>query len=60
MSDIKEGNWNVQKRKLKQQFPVLTDRDLMYWDGKKDKMLEKLQVKLGKSRNELNAIVAGI
>jgi uncharacterized protein YjbJ (UPF0337 family) len=60
MSDIKEGNWNVQKRKLKQQFPVLTDRDLMYWDGKKDKMLEKLQVKLGKSRNELNAIIAGI
>jgi uncharacterized protein YjbJ (UPF0337 family) len=60
MSDVKEGNWNVQKRKLKQQFPVLTDRDLMYWDGKKDKMLEKLQVKLGKSRNELNAIIAGI
>ena len=58
MSDIKEGNWNDQKRKLKQQFPILTDRDLMYWDGKKDVMLEKLQIKLGKSRDELNAIIA--
>ncbi len=60
MSDTKEGNWNEQKRKLKKQFPDLTDRDLMYWDGKKDKMLEKLQVKLGKSRNELDAIIAAM
>jgi uncharacterized protein YjbJ (UPF0337 family) len=60
MLNTKEGNWNEQKRKHKLKFPDLTDRDLMYWDGKKDKMLEKLQVKLGKSKNEMYALIAAL
>lgn len=53
-------NWNVQKGKLKQKFPALTDRDLMYFDGRKEEMLEKLQAKLGVSRNELGAILTSL
>ena len=48
-----KGNWNEQKGKLKQQFATLTDNDLMYEEGKRDEMLGMLQIKLGKSKEEL-------
>jgi len=48
-----KGNWNEQKGKLKQKFATLTDNDLMFEEGKKDEMLGKLQIKLGKSKEEL-------
>lgn len=51
-----KGSWNEQKGKLKQKFANLTDNDLMFEEGKKDEMLGKLQVKLGKTREELNKI----
>ena len=52
-----EGNWNEQKGKLKQKFAFLTDNDLMFEEGKKDEMLGKLQIKLGKSMEELHDII---
>lgn len=55
-----KGDWNEQKSKLKAKFPILTDGDLLYWDGKKEEMLAKLQVRLGKSRQELQAIMAAL
>jgi uncharacterized protein YjbJ (UPF0337 family) len=55
-----KGNWNEQKGRLKQKFAVLTDNDLMYKEGKKDEMLGKLQIKLGKSKEELQKILAGL
>jgi hypothetical protein len=52
-----KGNWNEQKGKLKQKFAALTDNDLMFLDGKKDEMLGKLQIKLGKTKEELEKIL---
>jgi uncharacterized protein YjbJ (UPF0337 family) len=52
-----KGNWNEQKGKLKQVFGILTDDDLMFEEGKKDEMLGKLQIKLGKSKEELHKII---
>lgn len=52
-----KGNWNELKGKLKQQFAVLTDNDLMYDEGKRDEMLGKLQIKLGKTKEELDKIM---
>ena len=52
-----KGNWNEQKGKLKQKFAVLTDNDLMYEEGKKDEMFGKLQIKLGKTREEINKLI---
>lgn len=52
-----KGNWNEQKGKLKQKFAVLTDNDLMFDEGKKDEMFGKLQIKLGKSKEELEKIM---
>ena len=54
------GNWNEQKGKLKQKFAILTDNDLLFEEGKKEEMLGKLQFKLGKTREELNAIIAAL
>ena len=55
-----KGDWEVQKRKLKQKFAKLTDNDLMFIEGKKDEMLGKLQIKLGKSKEELQKILKSL
>jgi len=52
-----KGNWNEQKGKLKQMFGILTDNDLMYKDGKKDEMFGRLQIKLGKTKEQLHEIL---
>lgn len=55
-----KGNWNQQKGFLKKQFATLTDNDLMYEEGKKDVMLGKLQIKLGKSKEELDTLLKSL
>jgi uncharacterized protein YjbJ (UPF0337 family) len=55
-----KGNWNEQKGKLKQLYATLTDDDLAFADGKKDEMLGKLQIKLGKTKEEFHKIIAGL
>jgi len=55
-----KGNWNQQKGLLKQKFANLTDNDLMYENGKKDEMLGKLQIKLGKSKEELDTLLKSL
>ena len=51
------GNWNERKGKLKQKFGFLTDNDLMFEEGKKEEMIGKLQIKLGKTKEELLKII---
>lgn len=55
-----KGNWNEQKGKLKKKFAVLTDNDLMYEEGMKDEMIGKLQIKLGKTKEELHEILKSL
>jgi uncharacterized protein YjbJ (UPF0337 family) len=55
-----KGIWNKQKGKLKQQFATLTDNDLMFEEGKKDEMLGKIQIKLGKTKEEFDKIMAAL
>jgi uncharacterized protein YjbJ (UPF0337 family) len=50
-----KGNWNEMKGKLKQNFAELTDNDLMFEEGQKDELLGKLQIKLGKTKEELES-----
>ena len=51
-----KGNWNDLKGKLKKKFAILTDNDLMFEEGQKDEMLGKLQITLGKSKEEIKEI----
>ena len=55
-----EGNWNEQKSKLKAKFSTLTDADLRYEEGKKDEMLKRVQVKLGKTKEEFQKIIEAL
>jgi uncharacterized protein YjbJ (UPF0337 family) len=55
-----KGNWNEQKGKLKMKFAILTDNDLMFAEGKQEEMMGKLQIKLGKSKEELQEIIAAL
>ena len=53
-----KGNWNESKGKLKQKFAILTDSDLLLVEGKQDEMLGRLQIKLGKTKEELHKILS--
>lgn len=53
-----KGGWLEIKGKLKQKFALLTDDDLLLVAGKKEELLGRLQTKLGKTRDELNRIIA--
>lgn len=52
-----EGTWEEQKAKLKLKFGVLSEEDLVFEPGKKEQMLENLQLKLGKTRSQLLALI---
>ena len=55
-----KANWNEQKGRLKQEFAILTDDDFLFAEGKKDEMFGKLQLKLGKSQQELKTIIESL
>lgn len=55
-----KGTWNEQKGKLKQKFAQLTDNDLLFEEGKKEEMMGRLQITLGKSKEELLAIISAL
>ena len=53
-----KGNWNETKAKLKQKYAVLTDNDLLLIEGKQDEMLGRLQIKLGKTKMEIQKLIS--
>ena len=53
-----KGNWNETKGKLKQKFALLTDSDMLLVEGKQDEMIGRLQVKLGKTKEEIHKIIS--
>ena len=55
-----KGNWEEQKGKLKQAFATLTDDDLLFAEGKKEEMMGRLQIKLGKTKEELHKILSDL
>ncbi|MFD0997758.1 hypothetical protein ACFQ21_00505 [Ohtaekwangia kribbensis] len=62
MNDKKnpEELWAMQKAKLKLIFAHLHEDDFQYDYGKKDVMLKNLELKLGKSREELEQLLLGL
>ena len=51
------GNWDERKGKLQEKLANLTGNDLMAEGGKTDEMLGKLELKLGKTKDELRQII---
>jgi uncharacterized protein YjbJ (UPF0337 family) len=54
------GNWEEQKGLLKQKFATLTDSDVIFSEGKKEEMFGRLQIKLCKTKEELNKIISAL
>jgi uncharacterized protein YjbJ (UPF0337 family) len=59
-SNEMKGSWNETKGKLKQKFAILIDSDLLFIAGKKEEMLGRIQKKLGKTKEELEAIIKSL
>ncbi|MFM9986409.1 MAG: general stress protein CsbD [Flavobacteriales bacterium] len=59
-NENEETTWKLQKAKLQQAYGTLTDNDLMILDGKKDELLERIRIKIGKTKDELMAFVKDI
>lgn len=55
-----KAEWNTLKTKLLKKFSVLTEEDLFFREGHKDEMLERLQLILGKNKEELIMIFDAI
>jgi uncharacterized protein YjbJ (UPF0337 family) len=54
------SNWEEQKGKLKKKIIALTDNELLFEDSKKEEIIERLQLQLGKTKEELNQIIGGL
>lgn len=54
---LTKENWSELKPKLKEDHPILTDKDLSYEEGKEEKILATLQEKLGKTKNEVTRMI---
>lgn len=46
-------NWDNIKRRLKEHYEDLTEKDVTYIEGKEEVLFENLQKKIGISRKEL-------
>lgn len=53
-----KGNWNETKGKLKQKFAILSDSDLLLAEGKQEELMGRLQIKLGKTKEEMHKIIS--
>jgi uncharacterized protein YjbJ (UPF0337 family) len=47
-----EGKLHEQRGKLKQKFATLTENDPLFAEGKKEEILGKRQIKLGRTKKE--------
>jgi len=55
VNDKLRGNWNSIKGKLKEEFAVLTDDDLMYEEGQEDQLLGAIQKKTGQTKEAIKS-----
>ncbi len=55
--EIIQGNWDVIKGKLKQQYGRLTDNDLTYVKGKEEELVGRLEKAMGQERKEIERFI---
>jgi uncharacterized protein YjbJ (UPF0337 family) len=51
------GNWENQSKELKGKFSQLTDSDLKFETGKENELLERVEKRLNKNRDEVITII---
>ena len=53
-----KGSWKEVSGKLKQQYGILTDNDLVFLKGKEEELLGRLQQKLALTKEEIRTMIA--
>lgn len=53
-----KGTWHEVAGKLKKQYGDLTDDDLKYSEGQDEELLGRLEKRIGKSRDDVRALIA--
>ncbi|OQP50252.1 hypothetical protein [Niastella populi] len=53
MKDKKIENWEPLKDRLRKKYPELTEDDLIYEIGKEEELLERLQKRLNRNKQEI-------
>lgn len=56
-TSIIKGQWNIIKGRLQKSYAALTDDDLAYEEGQESELLGRLQKALGKTADEMRAII---
>jgi hypothetical protein len=51
------GFKSEKKEKFKQKYPIITDKDLRFQEGRESEMIEMLCSKLGKTNQEILSII---
>lgn len=55
-----KGRWSEIKEKLKSMFDDLSDTDLFYEQGKDDRLIGQIQIRLGKTRDEVISLIRSL
>jgi uncharacterized protein YjbJ (UPF0337 family) len=55
-----KGNWEETKDRLKKDFALINDNDLLFTDGRQDELIDRLHVKLGKTKEEVLTLLSGL
>jgi hypothetical protein len=52
--------WTLKKRKLRQRYVFLTEKDLKFDEGQKEAMMAMLQKRLGKTKIQMQEIMESL
>ena len=52
-----KGDWTFRAKQLKNEFPELSDADLLFERGREDELLVRLESRLSKSREEVISLI---
>jgi uncharacterized protein YjbJ (UPF0337 family) len=52
------GDWNITKTKLKQKFASLTESDVSLIKGRHEELVGRLQIRLGKTKEEIMKLIS--
>lgn len=55
-----KGTWNQVKGKLRQKYATLTDDDHTFTEGKEEELYDRLQKRLGKTKEEIKKEIESI
>jgi uncharacterized protein YjbJ (UPF0337 family) len=54
---VSKENWSATKGRLKQKFAILSDDDLLFTSTNQQELLRRLEIKLGKTKEEVQEII---